>query len=422
MSTLLRSARVATVTALIAAVLSIVGYQPAIGSTTFADSLAPSSHLTTSLNMFGGTTIPSAGVATQLAQSNDIIVVGAYRQLNGFGAAMLAANPDLKIFVYQNGMYSSSSGYPADWYMHDQKGNRIQSTAGKQYLMNPNSTSSVTEAGQTSAGWKARVVNGCRNALATAPGIFSGCWIDMLGTAPLTKAYNVNGAVPWNSQTGATYTTAQWIQLTGSVAAAVGQGTSLPVLGNGLSSGPVFFSGNSALLNFTNGAHAESWMRNATAPITWRPSVSQWSDNVNMLIDGAAAGKAIQATVKTWTTSTAAQRDAWRSFAYASYLIGNSGSDYFQFSSAHATLPWNDLSPIYSLQLGRPLLTGAAASDYLQGGLYQRAFQTGLVLVNPGTSAVTVPLSTTYHDAYGRSYSGSVTLAAGSGVVLSTVG
>jgi hypothetical protein len=391
------------------------------GAATFPDSLAAGGHLTTSLNMFGGATVPSTSVATALAQANGIIVVGAYRQLGGFAPAMLAANPNLDLFVYQNGMYSSFGGYPSDWYMRDHNGNRIQSAAGLQYLMNPNSTSAYAQSGTTYHGWTEAVENGCNRAIAVAPSVLTGCWVDMLGTAPLTKAYNVGGAVPWNTQTSAPYTTAEWIQLTGGVAAAVGAATGRPVLGNGLSSGPVFYAGNRVLLNYTNGGHAESWLRNAAAPITWRPSLSKWADNVNMLMDGAVGGKAVQVTVKTWTTSTSAQREAWRSFAYASYLIGNSGTDYFQFSLSHSTLPWSDLSPLYSLPLGTPLVAGGSVSDYLRNGVYERAFSTGLVVVNPGTSAVSVPLGATYYDSAGRLYASSLTIAAGSGIVLTTV-
>jgi hypothetical protein len=422
MSLIPRGLRAAVLTAAAVAVATIAGVaQSANGAATFPNSLAAGGHLTTSMNMFGGAKVPSTSAATALAQANGIIVVGAYQQLGGFAPAMLAANPNLNFFVYQNGMYSAFGGYPSDWYMRDHNGNRIQSAAGLQYLMNPNSTSAYAQSGTTSHGWTEAVGKGCNRAMTVAPTVFSGCWVDMLGTAPLTKSYNVNGAVPWNTQTAAPYTTAEWIQLTGGVASAVGAATGRPVLGNGLSSGPVFYAGNRALLNYTDGGHAESWLRNAAASITWRPSLSKWADNVNMLMDAAAGGKAVQVTVKTWTSSTSAQREAWRSFAYASYLIGNSGTDYFQFSPSHSTLPWSDLSPLYSLPLGSPLFAGTSVSDYLRNGVYERAFSTGLVVVNPGTSAVTVPLDATYYDTAGRSYTTSLTIAAGSGMVLTTV-
>jgi hypothetical protein len=412
-----RRVRHGSTLALIASTIAIIASTDSAGaSVVFANSLTTGPHLTSSMNMFAGTAVPSAAVATDFAKQTDILVVGAYQQLGGYGAVMTAANPDIRIFIYVNGMYSSTSTLPSSWYMNDRNGNKIQSTGG-QYLMDPTSTAPFTSNGTTYLGWTAWVGSRCTNAIRVAPSVFAGCWLDMLGTAPLGKSYNVNGAVPWNTATNSAYTTDSWIALTGSVGNAVHAITGLPTMGNGLSSGPAYYSGNGALLAHVQGGHAESWLRAATVPITWHPSVDQWKQNVQMLIDSAQQGEAVQVTVKTWSTSTVAQREAWRSYAYASYLLGNSGMEYFQFSSAHAVTPWNDGSPIYTMPIGTPTQTYGTVDGYLTNGVYERTFTGGVVLVNPGTSPRTLTLGSAYYDVNGQPVT-TVTLPPTTGAVL----
>ena len=390
-----------------------------VSGATFADSLGGGYHFTATLNMFGGSSIPDAATAASFARDTDIIVAGSMTQLNGYGGVMRQANPNLQIFVYYNGMQSASSGFPAAWYMKDKAGNRIKTVIGNMYLMNPAAQAPYTSGGVTYASWTSWAAHGCANALSMGSSTFTGCWLDMLGTAPLGSSYNQNGALPYNPSTGSTWTTADWIKLTGTLASKVSSITARPVMANGLSSGAAYYSGNSALLSYVSGAHAESWLRAATVKIDWRPSIDQWKQNVQMLIDGGSGSKALQVTTKTWTTSTTTQREAWRRYALASFMLGNSGHDYFQFSPSHTTLPWNDDSPLYHLSLGTPTQTATTVDGYLQNGVYSRTYTNGIVLVNPSQTSTTINLPQTYYTTTGTPTT-TITLPPGTGNLLDT--
>ena len=121
-----------------------------------------------------------------------------------------------------------------------------------------------------------------------------------------------------------------------------------------------------------------------------------------MLIDAGDRGRAIAVTVKLWTRATSAQRKGWRQFALASYLLGRSGSAYFEYSPSRTVAPWAEQrSPLYGIELGAAVHHYTSLGSYLHGGLYQRAFAGGRALVNPFGHAVTVQLPTAYRTSGG---------------------
>jgi Hypothetical glycosyl hydrolase family 15 len=386
------------------------------GTQLFAPTGTAGTHLAENLNMFSGKKIPNSSVADAIASTNDVIVAGAAQQLGGYAARMRLANPGLTILAYEVGMLSSSSSYPDPWYLHDMHGARIRTRIGNQFLMNPKSTTSYRTGGVTYAGWTDLVRHRCAAALRANPTLFDSCWIDVLGTAPLWSGYNVGGAVPVTSS-GKLWTDSAWLTMTGGLGAAVQSYIGRPVMGNGLGSGPVFYTGNRLLLQYVKGGSAEAWLRVATAPITWFPSVDQWKSNVQMLIDANRAGHPVEVTVKTWTSGTTAQKQRWRQYAYATYLLANGGHSYFQFSTDHSLTPWADGTPMTALPLGAPAAPFPSASDAAWQGVFRRPFANGVVLVNPSTSSKQISLGHTYHDAWGKAYS-TFTMPATSGLVL----
>src|SRR5436190_19698338 len=60
-----------------------------------------------SMQMYGGR-IPDLATAQRIALSHTTVSL-APAQLNGFGPTMKRANPNLRIFLYMNGMYAGSS-------------------------------------------------------------------------------------------------------------------------------------------------------------------------------------------------------------------------------------------------------------------------------------------------------------------------
>jgi hypothetical protein len=119
---------------------------------------------------------------------------------------------------------------------------------------------------------------------------------------------------------------------------------------------------------------------------------ADWVLGMNRAIKLAAAGKMI--IVQSYPTGTGQQYIDERDFLLASYLLlkgthtyinlGGSGVYYFpeydlDFGTAKAPLP-------------------ADVSAYQSGGVYRRDFDKGIVLVNPSTASVSVPLSGTYRQ------------------------
>ncbi len=388
-----------------------------------ADSLpstASGIHLASSLHMQGGR-IGDLATAQRLATSRDdlFLTIG---QLNGYAATMHQANPRLRLFLYVNGMFShqnQGSTFPAGWYMRAADGSKVQSRAYGNYLMDPRSGQSYTAGGQTYSGWADFVSRSCRSQLLQSGA--DGCFLDMLGTGPLTAAYDMGGAVPVVDATGKLFTNTQWYQqVTGPIAALTEQVSGAPVIGNGIGNGRRYYGGSygpsSQILQNATGGDSEIWMRGPGSSITTFPTDAAWRVEVQMLTDSSAANRSMLATVKTWTSATQAQLEQWRRFTLASFLIGNQGHAMYEFSPS-TKLIWTDSSPLYSLAIGSPLQTYATIAGYLDGGVYQRTFSAGKVIVNTSGAAVTVPLGGSYRTVAGAVVT-QVTVPAHDGAIL----
>jgi putative glycosyl hydrolase-like family 15 (GHL15) protein len=377
--------------------------------------------LQANLQMWGAR-IPDAATAVALARSHDLITA-VPAQLAGYVPQMRAANPSLKIYGYVNGMFAQHGQgdmFPASWYMRDAAGDKLQSAGWGNYMMDPRGTTPFTHSGATYNDWTDWVRKQCQQAIVTYG--LDGCFLDMLLPAPVDyHPYLVGSKIPVEDPvTKAPWSAADYMALTGSVGRAVEQYTGRAVIGNSLEFGAHFYAiPTKALLPATQLTLAEMWMRNPKQAADSWPTVDRWKQDVQMINDCNAGGHPLEVTMKLWVASTAAQRQAWRDFGQASFLIGNSGSAWFEYTSSQSTLPWNDTSPLDNVDLGAALDTHASVDGYLRDGLYQRRFQRGIALVNPGTAAVTVPLDQTYRTS-GGSLVTQVTLAPHSGQVLQT--
>jgi hypothetical protein len=223
----------------------------------------------------------------------------------------------------------------------------------------------------------------------------------MLGSAPLSPAYNMGGVVPAADASGTPFTATTWYgEITGPIADRVERVTNHPVIANGIGSGRRYFGtglGPSRLLfDFATAGDAEVWLRSPAQALTSFPTDAGWRSEVQMLSDSSTLDRGVNATVKTWTTGTAAQFEQWRRFSLGSFLIGNQGHATFEFSAAKAQVAWSDDSPLYHLALGTPTEAYASVASYLHAGLYTRAFTNGEVLVNTGTAPVSVQLGGTF--------------------------
>lgn len=309
-------------------------------------------------------------------------------------AAMRAANPALKIYVYVNATYSKSpknADYPAEWFSHDASGQRITSKGYGNYLMRPDSP-----------GWRANRMSECTERV-TQSG-YDGCMLDMLGIAPLGEGYG--SGVPVNPTTGTVWTRADWLAATSALTGAVRSSSGRPVIGNGLGNGTRYWAADGptrVLLADADTGIAESWLRTAGQSLTTYPREAAWKAAVDQLADAGSRGRQVAVMVKLWANGTDAQKQQWHRFSLASFLLGTDGQALYSASFRHGDAgrphPW------WATDLGAP------AGPYARyGNVYSRSFAKGVVVVNPTTSPVTVKLDRTYRMLGGTSAS-SLTVA-----------
>jgi hypothetical protein len=328
--------------------------------------------------MDGSTTVTSSqAVATASAFDTIVALKKTYAQ---YVAQMKSANPKLQLFVYVKGIFTYDRSLPESAYSHDRNGNRIQ---GKQYatwLLDPLSPAALS----------AQVL--VATSFLRQSG-YDGVFLDTLGIAALNPEFVKS--VPIDPNTGQAWTPLDWVNATGRFAGQLKAAIGKPTIVNGLRDGPNYFdAGSKNLLNSVDGGMAEAWLRGAMNPITRYPSETAWKENVDAVADAGARGSSFLAVTKVWSGGTQAQKDAWYLFTLASFLLGNDGRSSVTFSytqgDAAVDRPW------YHLALGSP--SGPYAKV---GGVYQRSFARGRVLVNPTQSTFAIDLGGTFHTLTG---------------------
>jgi hypothetical protein len=329
-------------------------------------------------------------------------------QIHWFGAAMKAVNPNVKLFAYQNGMFSQAkdcSTFPASWYLYDARGAKVQAAKTGNCLMNPMSTQTAFGA----AGWTQYVEQQCASALADPN--TSGCFLDQMNAAPMGSGF-VNGA-PIDPRTNQPFTNTAYMQMVAAHGQAVASKLGAPVVGNAYDSAPRYYGIPTSIVNQASGIvvdEAEHWFGN---DITQADNTAAWQQAVQMEIDAQAAGHGTILNVD----APGPNPEQWRSYMAASYLLGNNGGAWLEFAPNGTTAPFDSLSPLYNLPVGTPTETYSKVQGYAVGGYYRRDYTHGMVLANPSGSSVTVNLGGTYVDVTGQQMT-SITLAAWSGAVL----
>jgi hypothetical protein len=117
---------------------------------------------------------------------------------------------------------------------------------------------------------------------------------------------------------------------------------------------------------------------------------------------------------KTWTSATSSQIAAWHTFALASFLLTNQGSEEFFFSGKKSD-NGNSWYGDDKIVVGSP--SGSLKST--SGGAYYRAYSKGMVVVNPTGGSLSVPLGAVYHISGGAAVS-TVNLSAHTGMILTS--
>lgn len=335
----------------------------------------------------------SRTTALSIAKSYDLVT--AHRDtFKGHVPAMKTANPGLKVLFYSNAMFGQTEMgppfFPASWYSYDANRQPVRSRAHGNYMMNPRSLPSPTGAFDS---WANDRYRHCKVGL-DASG-YDGCFLDLLGTAPLLSSYVT--AKPIDPATGKPWTQSSYLAATSTLAGEIrkllnaNRLSSKVLYGNGLQNGPLYAS-TKVLLGPLTGGMAESWLRVGPSSLTAWPTEPAWKANVEMLRDGAAKGKPISVVVKTFAPGTQAQRDQWHAFALASFLLGSDGKSGFSFIG----------SPTQNYTVGHPwwnTVLGAAPGSYVKAGtasIYYRNFASGKAVVNPGTATASLALGAQY--------------------------
>jgi hypothetical protein len=119
-----------------------------------------------------------------------------------------------------------------------------------------------------------------------------------------------------NPRTGKVFTTSEWVAAETGLAQTVDNAISIPLLINGLRTGPGYWSDTSPLVSGIEAGEFEGCFRDA-------PSTASWLATVRALQDVQSKGRSALRWTKTWTLATAAQIDAWHNFALASFMLAN---------------------------------------------------------------------------------------------------
>lgn len=352
-----------------------------------------------------------AGVLTEeqaVAVAREYDVVSALPdQVSASVPAMKSANPRLVLLAYMNGAFArknQANAFPSSWYLRNAQGEKLTSAGYGNYLMNP-----------TEPGWVANRVAFCQSVLTNSG--YDGCFVDMLGVAPLEHGYLTQG-LPIDPRTGTVWTKADWLAATTAIEAEIKTALDTrPVIGNGLGHGLRYFDAtapSSTLVDAGDGALAEQWLRKSGAPAaTFRPE-AEWRQDVDLLVDAEARGRRPMVMVKLFTTATAEEQAAWRRYALASFLLGTSGNGGFSFQT--------DASVAAPLGMLEGTAIGTPISPYVRrDGAYLRAYSAGLAVVNPTPDPVVVTVDAVYRSLTGATVEGQLTLPANSGDVLTFV-
>lgn len=335
---------------------------------------------------------PTEAEAVAAAKKFDVIAAlkGPYRK---HVKAMKAANPNLTLLVYMNGLYARGTDgnkYPSNWYSYDAKNKKIRSNNFGNYLMNP-----------TKTGWRNNRIDECKEFLAYSG--YDGCLVDMLGVAPLGKNYGTGQ--PINTSTGKVWTEKAWLAQTSALAKQIKNANNVVTMGNGLGNGDRYFDGTDVILDAIDGAMSESFVRSGKKPLSNIRSEAKWKEDVDMLVDASARGDSVLAVTKTWTSGSNSAKDAVHKYALASFLLGDNGTSRFMFIRNEGDNPtkWNSL---WDTDLGNP-----QGSYYKKNNLFVRDFKDGMVVVNPTGSTHSMSLGGSYVTIGGASKS-SITLKA----------
>jgi hypothetical protein len=321
--------------------------------------------------------------------------------------ALHAANPALKILVYQHPYFSRASdpaawstctGYASDlanhpdWFLHTASGQFVTTRGGGNYEMDP----------ANPAYQQACLANAVH--LAKTYG-FDGVFLDDIAASSVWDL--PAGVTPAAYPSNAAFQGAMTSMLT--AASATLHANGLLVFGNlcGTVISPGLWQQWAAI---TDGAEEESWTDPGTgvASDTWA-----WPRKLADAAWSEAHGKYV--ILHSYNTTAAGNN-----FGIASMLLSAAGRTSYSTSNANYT-SYEQFYPDYdaAARLGAPLSSYAVLSN----GVYERQFRNGIVLVNPNTHPVgAFSLRLGQFAGDGLSTAGAMTMPPMSGYIMARTG
>lgn len=352
---------------------------------------------------------PDATLSQAVAQARDFDLIFAKSSTFApYVAAMKAANPNLKLLAYVNGVMSRTTDvvpWPGSAYAQSAAGDLIYSNRFGNILMEPSSTA-----------WRSDRASTCAALLVTS--LYDGCGLDVLGPASVVPPFGPDGYVtdqPVNPNTGAAYKVKDWLTQTSAVGARVRNRTKSLTLGNGLTNGTRYFdktAPTSMLYDGVDIGMVEGFIRGGRAPIDQPMYFKSWKADVDMVVDAQANGHQIVTTTKTFCDGTQAQKDRWHALALASFMLAANGKAYFSFQYDEALDP-GTYQPWWDVALGSP--QGAYVVE--PSGIFDRRFANGYAVVNPTSAPLTFTVPSDHRSLNGN-VGRSFTLAPWSGDLL----
>jgi hypothetical protein len=326
-------------------------------------------NLTAGQQMFAATHFVGSQKLT-LAQSGPLRAINPKFLVLHYHLCIWQSAPNVTFILDGN---TWSNDYPTvnmheSWFFHNQQNQRLASTADGKLLMNLNDPGFAMY-------WETSLEQ------QVAAGQYDGIFAD--SAAPSLLQGEVGGQDPRLAGTGAkdspiaewgnkTYIQVwqTWIsKLNGDLAA-----KGIPLIPN---TGPFVTTWDNTDYSLTAGIFSEGYADPSFAE-------SDWKASTNELLSLAAKGK-----IMILQNYLGAPTDvAKRLYYLGNYLLVKGNRTYLDYF-AGGPLEWY---PEWGVDLGAPANTGATVNDLSKGGVYQRDFAKGTVLVNPSPGAVMVSL------------------------------
>jgi hypothetical protein len=324
-------------------------------------------------------------LSTQQMQFAATHYVGSQKLLLGTTRALRVINPNFVVLHYHLAMWQSapatsfitnglnwSNDYPEvttheSWFWHNSSGARVASSADGKLLMN------VSDAG-FAAYWADSI------ARQTVAGEYDGVFLDsaspallqgecsqtdprLAGTAVRTQTFSELGGQTW---------IAAWDTWIGALDASLG---GIPLIPN---TSAFVTTWDNSDYNRTAGIFVEGFADPGF-------SVTDWKASTNQILAIAGQGKIVILQNYLADASDVARR----LYYLANYLLVK-GSRTYLFYFAANPLEWY---PEWQIDLGAPAAMPASPDALAWQGVYRRDYAKGVVLLNPGTSAVSVTLA-----------------------------